>query len=233
MARGAIVGFFTASGVTPHAQQPGLELDGVRDRPALQKGSVGLDGLLDLFDLEAHTLEQVAHLGGQILKRLADVGLRPKARKVTHVRPPRGHGESGCVVELGLQTLDEGSHGVLFQIPLGVDVDFHAARQPRLGRAKHHRVQVSQGHIPVAQPNAGRRHLTRDHLRRLVVEVAIVGRAAGIANHDSDPRPAPRAASPLGIVIRPGRDIAQQDRVQAAHVDAHLHRWRTCQHVQR
>ena len=67
----------------------------------------------------------------------------------------------------------------------------------------------------------------------MIEEILVVRGVTRVADHQADARPASGASAALGVVVRARGDVTENDRVQAADVDAHFHRGRAGQHVER
>lgn len=98
----------------------------------------------------------------------------------------------------------------------------HSGGEPRLAEAAGDRMQVTSDGVLVAEEEDRGGDRPGDHLGGVVEEILLVRRGAGIADDQADPAAPAGAAAPLGVIVGPGRDVPQHDRVQAADVDAHL-----------
>lgn len=181
-----------------------------------------LDRFLELEDLPLDTLEKVAHPGGQPFQGTPEGRLSGKARGLQDVRPPGFEGDRHGVIESRPQTLQKRVDLFLIELAFDVDVLHHFPGEARIGGAEGDGVQVAEDDVPVTDPEVRRGDLAGDHLGGFVEEVAVVRRAPGVAEDDANPGAAAGAPSALRVVVRPRRDVAQDDGVEPSHVDAHF-----------
>jgi len=133
---------------------------------------------------------------------------------------------------LRLDCGDERVDRLYLHIALLANIFEHASREAGIGSAEGDGSKVSQNHISVAERYSRSWNFTGNHLLGVIEKILVVWCAAGVANDKTDPRPASSAPAALGVVIGTRRDVAEDDGVQAAHVNAHLHCGRARKHVE-
>jgi hypothetical protein len=183
-----------------------------------------LDRLVELAQLQADAIEQVGDARwqlGQLGSEQVSVG---EAGASEHVLAPRFHGQGDCVLRLLAERRDQFLDLRFLNLALEVEVLAHRAGQAWIGSAESDGVQVAQDDVSIAEPYAGCRDLSCDHLRWLIEEVAVVGRGSGVAHDDAHARSATRTSAALGVVVGTRWHVAEHHGFEAADVDAHLQR---------
>ena len=85
--------------------------------------------------------------------------------------------------------------------------------------------------LKILDVEPGRWDRPRNHLARMIEEVAVVRCVTREPDDDSHPACSPRSSRPLGVVGRTRRDVPHGHGFEIADVDAHLQRRRTCEQV--
>jgi len=137
------------------------------------------------------------------------------------------------VASLCLNSGDEGVYRLGLNFALFADIFEHAACEPWFGSAESNGGKMTKNDISVAKRNGWRWDFTGNHFLRVIEEILIVWRAAGVANNQAHTRPASGSSAALGIVVRTRRDVAEHDGVQASNINAHFHSRRAGKDVER
>ena len=181
--------------------------------------------VFQLLDLVRYVVKQPANLLRLLLQLSHQGFVSVQAGAGQNLPLPGAQCRPGCCVVL----LFDGSHQLvdvlLYQLTVESDVVSHASGQSGLGTAKGNGVQVADDNVPVPQAHGRCRHFPGNHLPGLVIEVTVVGRAAGVAQDDTNPGTPAGTTTPLCIVVRPWRHVAHDNGIQPTDVDAHFQRW--------
>src|SRR2546427_11557035 len=137
---------------------------------------------------------------------------------------PRLAGQLQGVAGLGLNGRDEGVDRLCLHLALLADVFEHATCEPRIGSAEGNGGKMAKDDIPVPERYGGRGDFTGNHFLRVIEEILVVWRAAGVADDKADPRPASGASAALGVIVGARWDVAEDDGIQSANINAHFHR---------
>ena len=183
-----------------------------------------------LNHLPRRSIEHVLDLRRQAFQVLLQRGFI-ELRGHEHIRAESVTGHNEGLAELSPDRRDETLDGVFLDFAHGRHILGHAARQAGFRQSEHDCVEVPQNNVPIPQRQRRCRHLTGDHLHRLVEKVLVVRRGAAVSDYNADAGTAAGTATALCVIVRPWRNVPQHHRIQPADIATHLQRRRTSKDV--